>query len=65
MRHMTEEHLIDRGSRKDGGARRREDGRAEHLPASPRSQRDYKRFAEEVKKEFTGPVLIANDLMEF
>jgi ribonuclease BN (tRNA processing enzyme) len=36
-----------------------------HLPAGPDPKDDYKRFAEEVKRQFPGPVLVANDLMEF
>jgi ribonuclease BN (tRNA processing enzyme) len=36
-----------------------------HLPATGNPKDDYKRFAEEVKKQFSGPVLTANDLMEF
>ena len=35
------------------------------LPASSDPKDSFQRFAEEVKKQFTGPVLIAKDLMEF
>jgi ribonuclease BN (tRNA processing enzyme) len=36
-----------------------------HLPAGANPKDDYQRLAAEVKKEFSGPVLVANDLMEF
>ena len=36
-----------------------------HLPASGDPKDDYKRFGEQVKKHFSGQVLIAKDLMEF
>jgi ribonuclease BN (tRNA processing enzyme) len=36
-----------------------------HLPATIDPKDDYKRYADVVKKSFSGQVLIANDLMEF
>jgi len=36
-----------------------------HLPASADPKDEYKRFGEQVKKHFSGQVLIAKDLMEF
>ena len=36
-----------------------------HLPATGNPKEDYKRFADQVRKEFAGPVQVANDLMEF
>lgn len=36
-----------------------------HLPATADPKDDYKRFGEQVKKHFSGQVLIAKDLMEF
>jgi ribonuclease BN (tRNA processing enzyme) len=36
-----------------------------HLPATADPKDDYQRFIEQVQKQFSGPVHIANDLMEF
>ena len=36
-----------------------------HLPATLDPKDDYKRYGEQVKKQFSGQVLIAKDLMEF
>jgi ribonuclease BN (tRNA processing enzyme) len=36
-----------------------------HLPATTDLKDEYKRFAEQVKKVYSGQVLIAKDLMEF
>ena len=36
-----------------------------HLPAAADPKDDYKRFGEQVKKHFSGQVLVAQDLMEF
>ena len=36
-----------------------------HLTARADGSNDYTPWAEEVKKHFSGPVLIAKDLMEF
>jgi hypothetical protein len=36
-----------------------------HLPATVDPKHDYKRYADGVKKNFSGQVFIANDLMEF
>ena len=65
IRHMTEEHLL-------AGEVGRMAARAgvktvllTHLPGGPDLKDDYKRFADEIKVQFSGPVLIAKDLMEF
>jgi ribonuclease BN (tRNA processing enzyme) len=36
-----------------------------HLPATGDPKDDYARFVRQVKKRFSGQVLIAKDLMEF
>jgi ribonuclease BN (tRNA processing enzyme) len=36
-----------------------------HLPATADPKDEYKRYGEQVKKQFSGQVLIAKDLMEF
>jgi ribonuclease BN (tRNA processing enzyme) len=36
-----------------------------HLPATPDPKDDYKRYGEQVRKQFSGQVLIAKDLMAF
>jgi len=36
-----------------------------HLPATADPKDEYARFGEVVKKHFSGPVLVAKDLMEF
>ena len=36
-----------------------------HLPATIDPKDEYKRFGEQVKKNFSGEVLIAKDLMQF
>jgi len=36
-----------------------------HLPTTGDPKDEYKRFGEQVKKHFSGQVLIAKDLMEF
>ena len=36
-----------------------------HLPATADPKDEYQRFGEQVKKHFSGQVLIAKDLMEF
>jgi ribonuclease BN (tRNA processing enzyme) len=65
IRHMTEEHLITEEVGKMAARAGVKTVVLSHLPASSDPKDDYKRFAEQVKKQFTGPVLIANDLMEF
>ncbi|HEY6258008.1 MAG TPA: MBL fold metallo-hydrolase [Xanthobacteraceae bacterium] len=65
LRHMSEEHLL---AEEVGKMAARAGVKAvvlTHLPAGGNPKDDYERFAEQVKKEFSGPVLVANDLMEF
>jgi ribonuclease BN (tRNA processing enzyme) len=65
IRHMTEEHLITEEVGKMAARAGVKTVVLTHLPASSDPKDDYKRFAEQVKKQFSGPVLIASDLMEF
>jgi ribonuclease BN (tRNA processing enzyme) len=65
IRHMTEEHLITEEVGKMASRAGVKTVVLTHLPATGNPKEDYKRFADEVKKQFSGPVLVANDLMEF
>jgi ribonuclease BN (tRNA processing enzyme) len=65
IRHMMEEHLVAEEVGKMASRTGVKTVVLTHLPATGNPKDDYKRFAEEVKKQFSGPVLIANDLMEF
>ncbi len=65
IRHMSEEHLTTEEVGKLAARAGVKTVVLSHLPASSDPKDDYKRFAEEVNRQFTGPVLIANDLMEF
>jgi ribonuclease BN (tRNA processing enzyme) len=65
IRHMSEEHLTTEEVGKLAARAGVKTVVLSHLPAGSDPKDDYKRFAEEVKRQFTGPVLIANDLMEF
>jgi len=65
VRHMTEEHLITEEVGKMAARAGVKTVVLTHLPVTGNPKDDYKRFAEEVKRQFPGPVLIANDLMEF
>jgi ribonuclease BN (tRNA processing enzyme) len=65
IRHMTEEHLLTEEVGKMAARAGVKTVVLTHLPGTGNPKEDYKRFAEDVKKQFSGPVLIANDLMEF
>jgi ribonuclease BN (tRNA processing enzyme) len=65
IRHMTEEHLLTEEVGKMAARAGVKTVVLTHLPAGGNPKDDYKRFADEVKKQFSGAVLIANDLMEF
>jgi ribonuclease BN (tRNA processing enzyme) len=65
LRHMSQEHLLP-----DEVGRMATHAGVKavvltHLPATSNPKEDYQGFAAQVKKEFSGPVLVANDLMEF
>jgi ribonuclease BN (tRNA processing enzyme) len=65
IRHMIEEHLLPEEVGKMAVRAGVKAVLLTHLPATGNAKEDYKRFADEIKKQFSGPVLIANDLMEF
>ncbi len=65
LRHMAEEHLQPADVGKIATRAGVKAILLTHLPATGNPKEDYKTFAEAVKKEFSGPVIVANDLMEF
>jgi ribonuclease BN (tRNA processing enzyme) len=65
LRHMAEEHLLAAEVGKMAARAGVKTVVLTHLPATGNPKEDYSRFADEVKKEFSGAVLVANDLMEF
>jgi len=65
IRHMSEEHLTPDEVGKMAACAGVKTVLLTHLPATADSKDDYKRFAEQVKKHFSGQVLVAKDLMEF
>jgi ribonuclease BN (tRNA processing enzyme) len=65
IRHQSEEHLTPDEVGKMAARAGVKTVVLTHLPASADPKDDYKRFGEQVKKSFSGQVLIANDLMEF
>ena len=65
LRHMAEEHLLAEEVGRMATHAGVKTVVLTHLPATGNPKEDYKRFADGVKKEFAGPVLVANDLMEF
>ena len=65
VRHMTEEHITTEDVGKMAARAGVKTVVLTHLPASSDPKDDYQRFIGQVQKQFSGPVLIANDLMEF
>jgi ribonuclease BN (tRNA processing enzyme) len=65
IRHMMEEHLTTEEVGKLAARAGVKTVVLTHLPASSDPKDDYKRFAEQIRSQFSGPVLIARDLMEF
>jgi ribonuclease BN (tRNA processing enzyme) len=65
IRHMTEEHLITEEVGRMAARAGVKTVVLSHLPASSDPKDDYKRLVDQVKKQFSGSVLVANDLMEF
>jgi ribonuclease BN (tRNA processing enzyme) len=65
LRHMAEEHLLAEEVGRMATHAGVKSVVLTHLPAIGNPKEDYQGFAAEVKKEFSGPVLVANDLMEF
>jgi ribonuclease BN (tRNA processing enzyme) len=65
IRHMSEEHLTPDEVGKMAARAGVKTVVLTHLPATSDPKDDYKRFGEQVKKQFSGEVLVAKDLMEF
>jgi ribonuclease BN (tRNA processing enzyme) len=65
IRHQKEEHLATDELGKMAARAGVKTLVLTHLPATADPKDEYKRFAEQVKKHFSGQVLIAKDLMEF
>ena len=65
IRHMSEEHLTPEEVGKMAALAGVKTVVLTHLPPTADPKDDYKRFGEQVKKHFSGQVLIAKDLMEF
>jgi ribonuclease BN (tRNA processing enzyme) len=65
IRHMTEEHLTTEEVGKMAARAGVKTVVLTHLPATADPKDDYQRFIGQVQKQFSGTVLIANDLMEF
>ena len=65
IRHMSEEHLTPDEVGKMASRAGVKTVVLTHLPATADPKDEYKRFGEQVKKHFSGQVLIAKDLMEF
>jgi ribonuclease BN (tRNA processing enzyme) len=63
IRHHIEEHLLPDDLGKLAARANVKTVVMTHLQASPKD--DYSRYVEEVKKHFSGQVLVAKDLMEF
>ena len=65
MRQASEGHMGLEVVGKMASTRQRQGLVLSHLTARADGSNDYTPWAEEVKKHFSGPVLIAKDLMEF
>lgn len=65
VRHMKEEHLIPEEVAKMAARAGVKTVVLTHLADTADPKDDYKRFADQVKKNYSGPVLVAKDLMEF
>jgi ribonuclease BN (tRNA processing enzyme) len=65
LRHMSEEHITTDEVGKMAERAGVKTVILTHLPATTDPKDEYKRFGEQVKKVYSGQVLIAKDLMEF
>jgi ribonuclease BN (tRNA processing enzyme) len=65
LRHMRQEHVTPDEVGKMASRAGVKSVVLTHLPATADPKDDYARYGEQVKKQFSGPVLIAKDLMEF
>ena len=65
IRHQIEEHITPEEIGKMAASAGVKTVVLTHLPATADLKDEYQRFGEQVKKHFSGQVLIAKDLMEF
>ena len=65
MKHLTEEHLSPEQVGKMAAQAKVKKVILTHLTATVRENDDYQRFIPEVKKFFSGEVIVAKDLMQF
>ncbi len=65
MRHLTTEHLTPEAVGKMASAAAVKTVVLTHVPSSGKDNDDYKRYADEVRRYYSGNVLVANDLAEF
>ena len=65
LRHMRQEHVTPDEVGKIAARAGVKTVVLTHLPATADPKDDYQRYGEQVKKQFSGQVLIAKDLMEF
>jgi ribonuclease BN (tRNA processing enzyme) len=65
IRHMTQEHVTPEEVGKMAARAGVKTVVLTHLPASADPKDDYKHFIAQIKEQFGGEVLVANDLMEF
>ena len=65
IRHQKEEHITPEEIGKMAASADVKTVVLTHLPTTADPKDEYKRFGEQVKKHFSGQVLIAKDLMEF
>jgi ribonuclease BN (tRNA processing enzyme) len=65
IRHQKEEHITPEEIGKIAARAGIKTVVLTHLPATADPKDEYDRFAEQVKKQFSGQVLIAKDLMDF
>ena len=65
MKHLTEEHLTPEEVGKVAAQAKVKTVILTHLPATITEDDDYQRFIPEVKKIFSGEVVVAKDLMQF
>lgn len=65
MKHLTEEHLSPEQVGKMAAQAKVKKVVLTHLTATVRENDDYQRFIPEVKKFFSGEVIVAKDLMQF
>ena len=65
IKHMSEEHLTPEEVGKMATRAGVKTVVLTHLPSTTDPKDDYARFGDQVRKYFSGQVLVAKDLMEF